>query len=57
VWTTRPCLAYSTGLTMKHLNVLRANPPSLYVIRLHLASEGEFEKEDFHGVTNSGHNY
>ena len=46
---TRLCVAYSSELITKYLNVLRANTPSLYVIKFHLASEGEFEKDSFHG--------
>jgi len=49
VWIARPCVAYFTELIMKRLNVLHANPPSLYVIKLHLTSEGGLEKEGFHG--------
>ena len=40
-------MAYSAKLIMNCLNVLRANSLSLYVIKLHLVSEGEFEKEGF----------
>ena len=42
-------MTYSTKLTIKCLNVLHANSLSFHVIKLHLATEGEFEKEGFHG--------
>ena len=40
-------MAYSAELIRKCLNVLRANSLSFYVIKFHLVSEGEFEKESF----------
>ena len=42
-------MAHSVELITKCLNVLRANPHSLFVIEFHLTSEGEFEKEGFRG--------
>ena len=42
-------MAHSAELIMKCLNVLRENSLPFYVIKLHLASEGEFEKGSFHG--------
>ena len=48
VWIVRSCITYSIELIMKCLNVLRANSLPFYVIKFHLASEGEFEKESFH---------
>ena len=47
----RPRVAYFAELIMKCLNVLRANSLPFYVIKFHLASEGEFEKESFHGCS------
>jgi len=40
---------YSAELIIKCLNVLYANPLPFYVIKFHLTSKGEFEKESFHG--------
>jgi len=48
VWIVRPCAAYSVEIIMKCLDVLRANSLPFYVIKFHLMSEGEFEKESFH---------
>ena len=45
----RPCVACSAELIKKCLNVLRTNFLPFYVIKLHVASEGEFEKESFYG--------
>ena len=42
-------MPYSGKLIMKCLNVLRTNSFSFYVIKFCLLSEGEFEKEIFHG--------
>ena len=49
VWIARLCVGYSAELIMKCLDVLRGNSLSFYVIKFHLESEGEFEKESFHG--------
>ena len=40
-------MAYFAELIMKYLNVLHANSLPFHVIKLHLASEGEFEQEGF----------
>jgi len=42
-------VAYSPKLVRKCLNVLDANSLQFYVIKFHLASEGEFKKESFQG--------
>ena len=57
VWIARLCVAYSAELIIKCLNVLRVNHLPFYVIKFHLASEGELEKKVFMVVTNSSHNY
>jgi len=42
-------VASSAELVRKSLNVLRANSLLFYIIKFHLASEGEFKKGSFQG--------
>ena len=57
VWIARPCVAYSTELIMKCLNVLRANPLPFMSLSFILRVRVSLKKELFMVVTNSSYNY
>ena len=57
VWIARPCVAYSTELIMKCLNLLLVNPLPFMSLSFILWARVSLKKKVFVGVTNSSHNY